>query len=223
MAGKQYVRFFEQLCRDAYNSIETDEKRNPVIDGWMDEGLDGIVDKLVSETEGFVDACEVGSWLGKSADCIASRLNGRGRLICIDTWLGAPEFWTQRGMIDRTRGIALKKKGGYPTVFYDFVKNMKLAGHEKTVAPFPLSSQAAADVLDGYGAKFDFVYIDASHEYASVISDIRAYAKLLKPGGCLIGDDYCRNWPGVIEAVDEFSKELGIALEVAGVIWKIQT
>jgi len=82
--------------------------------------------------------------------------------------------------------------------------------------------QAAADVLQRYDATFDFVYIDASHEYESVLADIKAYAKLVKPGGFLIGDDYFQNWPGVIKAVDEFAEEQGYRVDVSGVIWKIQ-
>ena len=216
-----YTRFFEHLCREAYDSVDVHENSDP-IEGWMDEGFGDVIDKIIGENEGFIDACEVGSWLGKSADCIAQRLKGRGRLMCVDSWLGAPEFWTRIGLMDRTRGVALKKKNGYPMIFFDFVKNMKQRGHESIVAPFPLSSQAAAEVLKAYGATFDFIYIDASHEYESVISDIRAYAKLLKPGGCLVGDDYMTNWPGVIKAVDEFANELGVAVEVSGVVWKIK-
>ena len=222
----QYSRFFNQLCVAAYESDDGREHvapRSPSeIDGWMDDGFGGVIDAIICKKPGFIEACEVGSWLGKSADCIASRLKGRGRLICIDTWLGAPEFWTQRGLVDKTRGVALKRRGGYPTVFFDFVNNMKMSGHTKTVAPFPLSSQAAADVLQRYDATFDFVYIDASHEYESVLADIKAYAKLVKPGGFLIGDDYFQNWPGVIKAVDEFAEEQGYRVDVSGVIWKIQ-
>jgi hypothetical protein len=38
----------------------------------------------------------------------------------------------------------------------------------------------------------DWAYIDARHDYDSALTDIRASAKLLKPGGLLLGDDF---WP----------------------------
>ena len=54
---------------------------------------------------------EVGSWTGGSALQFASRLQQLGpgnKLLCIDTWLGAPEFYTS-GLRDEMRGIALRR------------------------------------------------------------------------------------------------------------------
>jgi hypothetical protein len=52
----------------------------------------------------------------------------------------------------------------------------------------------------------DLIYIDGSHEYEDVISDIDSYLPLVRKGGIFFGDDYY-GWPGVAKAVDEkFSK-----------------
>jgi predicted O-methyltransferase YrrM len=51
---------------------------------------------------------------------------------------------------------------------------------------------------------FDIIYIDASHDYDNVLSDITAWHKKLKKGGFICGDDYTTGWPGVIQAVDEY-------------------
>ncbi len=58
---------------------------------------------------------------------------------------------------------------------------------------------------------FDIVYIDASHEYEYVKSDIIAWYPKVKNGGIICGDDYHPGWPGVIEAVNEvFSDKIKI-------------
>ena len=54
---------------------------------------------------------------------------------------------------------------------------------------------------------FDYVYIDAAHDYESVAKDIEAWWPKVKPEGVFAGHDYAeceRNNFGVIEAVDEF-------------------
>ena len=55
----------------------------------------------------------------------------------------------------------------------------------------------------------DAIYLDASHEYESVVADLVAYWRVLRPGGVLIGDDFDSSWPGVVRAVNEFSERLG--------------
>ena len=82
---------------------------------------------------------------------------------------------------------------------------MKCLKHDDIVAPFPMSSIQAAEVLRYYKIIADVMYIDGSHEYKAVICDLEEYRTLLKPGGIIWDDDYCDGWPGVIKAVDEFS------------------
>ena len=53
---------------------------------------------------------------------------------------------------------------------------------------------------------FDYVYIDACHSHPYVEQDIQAWFPLVKPGGVIAGHDYHRNFPDVIEAVNEFYK-----------------
>ena len=63
------------------------------------------------------------------------------------------------------------------------------------------SEQAADQVMD---ESLDFVFIDAQHDYHSVINDIGLWAPKVKPGGLISGHDYNHNkFPGVVEAVHE--------------------
>ncbi|OFY64760.1 MAG: hypothetical protein A2Y71_06205 [Bacteroidetes bacterium RBG_13_42_15] len=47
----------------------------------------------------------------------------------------------------------------------------------------------------------DFVFIDADHEYESVVKDIQAWTPKLKSNGMISGHD-C-NFPGVLQAINE--------------------
>jgi|JI9StandDraft_1071089.scaffolds.fasta_scaffold01480_18 hypothetical protein len=51
----------------------------------------------------------------------------------------------------------------------------------------------------------DFVYIDASHEYADACQDIAAWWPLISSRGILAGHDYDHTHPGVMQAVNEFA------------------
>ena len=61
----------------------------------------------------------------------------------------------------------------------------------------------------------DFVYIDARHDYESVLEDLNAWFDKVKPGGIFAGHDYVDSMLpqgdfGVKSAVDEFFAEKGI-------------
>lgn len=51
---------------------------------------------------------------------------------------------------------------------------------------------------------FDFVYIDADHNYEAVVKDLEAWYPKVKNGGIFFGHDYSAPWDGVIQAVNEF-------------------
>ena len=62
------------------------------------------------------------------------------------------------------------------------------------------STFAASKVPD----ELDFVYIDGNHEYEAVKEDILHWYPKIRIGGILSGHDYYTQWPGIIEAVNEF-------------------
>jgi len=81
------------------------------------------------------------------------------------------------------------------------------------------SEAAVLTFPDGF---FDFMYIDAGHEYVNVLRDLRLWWPKLRKGGMVAGDDFAdfwdkfpsrknhagRNW-GVKSAVTQFSKDVG--------------
>lgn len=174
------------------------------IQGWG-AGKEHFVFDIVKEITQPRLIIEVGSWKGKSAARFANLLPEDGRIICVDTWLGATEMIAAPAGTKRD----LKVNLGYPQIYYQFLANMHYAGVAKKVVPFPQTSQNAARWMLKYGVKADAIYIDASHEYEDVIADLNAYSILLKSGGVMFGDDYCSHWSGVMKAVDEFYSRAG--------------
>lgn len=67
---------------------------------------------------------------------------------------------------------------------------------------------ASLDAVKVFPEKyFDLVFIDANHKYEAVLSDIKAWLPLVKPGGFLTGHDYQFRYESVIKAVDECFKD----------------
>jgi hypothetical protein len=58
-------------------------------------------------------------------------------------------------------------------------------------------------ILGSMGIEAYLIYVDASHEYADVKSDIASFSRLLKRNGIMFGDDMNDHWPGVKRAVIE--------------------
>lgn len=209
--------FITWLQTNAFKTLEV-ETHQLDTQGWVDGGFDHVFSSIISQKfpNRPITIIEVGSWKGASAIRMLDVCKRNGttpKLICVDTWLGSPEFYTPEGLSDPTRGECLD------TVFDVFKKNIKTLGYHDSVAPLRLSSIQAADVLEKYGVKADIIYIDAAHEYEPVLSDIKAYARLLAPGGIMFGDDYTQHWPGVIHAVNHYTFTTKSVVQVYGGIW----
>jgi predicted O-methyltransferase YrrM len=156
---------------------------------------------------------EVGSWLGASAIHMAKECRRIGlwpQIYCVDTWLGATEFWTDGA---GTEERDLRQRNGYPQIYFDFLANVAQAGMQTIITPIPNTSTIGAKILRHHGVIADLVYIDGSHDFEDVVQDIRSYAPLVRQGGILFGDDL--NWPGVSAAV---SQEIG-EFRTEGFFW----
>lgn len=137
--------------------------------------------------------------------------------IAVDTWLGGAEHW-----LDREDRALLGLVGGYPTVYRQFIANVTARGAASDVFALPLSSTAAARVLEELGVVADVVYIDASHDLDDVSADLRNYWRLLRAGGLMFGDDYHPSWPGVVESVDAFCARHRLSQELADGRWLVR-
>jgi hypothetical protein len=109
-------------------------------------------------------------------------------------------------LIDRWKGIEQSgDKDGKDVVKVD------LEGMEQKLAtrfqgqPVTIYKGASADTLATFpNRSFDWVYIDACHDYGFVKQDIAVARQKVKLGGVILGHDYhWKKFPGVCRAVNE--------------------
>ncbi len=61
---------------------------------------------------------------------------------------------------------------------------------------------------------FDFIYIDACHEYDAVLDDLNVWFPKCKIGGLFSGHDVNTEHTGVKEALDEFCKSKNLTYKI---------
>lgn len=178
------------------------------LQGWNSQ--DPVFESVIKELDPKL-IIEVGSWKGASALHMASLCSENSEIVCVDTWLGALEMWTDTQ--DTERYLSLQLRNGYPQVYSIFLSNVIRLGCENLITPFPQTSLIAYWWFSLKDVRPDLIYIDASHQYEDVIRDIENYWSLLKYGGILFGDDFF-HWPGVNQAVKEFSVKLKVEPQI---------
>lgn len=186
------------------------------LQGW--QGTSRIFSKLIDEFKPK-KIIEVGSWKGQSTVTMAKackKLKLDTEIFCVDTWLGAEEFYTEP-----TPERDLMCRFGYPQVYYQFLSNIINEEVVDMVNPITLPSNIAYSIVPN---GVDMVYIDASHSYEDVKSDLRNYFPKVRVGGVIFGDDYTNGaFPGVRKAVDSYVMENKLKLEVhANWFWVIR-
>jgi len=126
---------------------------------------------------------EIGSWRGRSSVALAAAKN----LVCIDTFVDQPQ-----------------EEGTGADILADFLTAIDTDADHVTPIRGDVSDADFVEAINReYGGEADFVFIDASHDEASVKRDIKTALKLVKPGGIICGHDYSPAWPGVVTAVTE--------------------
>jgi hypothetical protein len=123
-----------------------------------------------------VEMLEIGSWEGRLAVFFLEFLP-RSRLVCVDTFAGAPEHHENPDW-----------RAALPLIEKRFDRNT--APYKGRVEKIKSTSVAALDALAGAGRRFDLAYIDGSHLCDDVLVDTLLAWPMLKEGGRLIWDDY---------------------------------
>lgn len=163
----------------------------------------GQIDGFMSEEEMMFlreksmlmeSVAEIGSWKGRSTKVLLD--NCKGQVTVVDHWQGS----------DTIRGIASETD-----IHAEFIKNV---GHYPNLKIMKMPSLEAAASLNG--DKFDMVFIDASHDYGNVKSDIEAW--LPRTNKLICGHDYSDGWPGVKRAVSEKFPNFNLT----GSIWWVE-
>ena len=125
------------------------------------------------------------------------------RLHLIDPWIMHSKSASDERAADRPETWLGEDT---PNIQYDMVRAKFAPALAASVAVLhrSFSFDAVGQFADEY---FDWVYIDASHDYDDVKRDLNGFLPKVKSGGWITGDDYGRRgvWDnGVQRAVDEF-------------------
>ena len=151
---------------------------------------------------------EIGSWMGQSAVILCHRLQDIGKaaeVTCVDTFQGEQN---QPSHLEIVAGM-----GG--STRWKFEENIKAAGVADMINVIQSDSAEAASHFDD--ESLDGVFIDAAHDYDSVVKDVAAWFPKVKPGGIFAGHDY--PWHEVKRAVDEHAAANGYTIEQIGRVW----
>lgn len=111
----------------------------------------------------------------------------------VDAWTMSPDYdgysdaLANSDLLEKAERIARRRFAGNSRI------KLEKGDSLQAVSSFPKSSA-------------DLVYIDANHSYDRVRSDLQGWYPVVRPGGVLAGHDYCRHFPGVIDAVNEFTR-----------------
>lgn len=145
--------------------------------------------------KGNLKMMEIGSYRGESTFMWAS--SGMFKeIICVDPYKGETD--NKNEYFDED----------WSTVKRDFWTNIRYFNNVKLVQDF------SYNIIDSYPDNyFDFIYIDASHEYEDVKKDIQISLPKVKHGGLIGGHDYQKPWTGVIKAVDELFEKPDLVFE----------
>lgn len=175
--------------------------------GWMDLRHERFFLNNIPKDASVI--LELGCWLGKSTRFLAKSFKN-SQIISVDHWRGSPEH----DDIDGKR--AAKSKLG--TLYETFLVN--LWSHKDMVTPVRLDTANAIILLGYYGIKPDVVYVDAGHDFESVLSDLLLIHEYF-PDTLILGDDYMwKDGTGkrpVAMAVGEFCKKTGLTVKLPNV------
>ena len=159
--NESHKQWFEK-DRPLITEFPVPEKRNDII---------AILEKLK-----WKSAIEVGVQKGLFAKKMLDNWPSCREYKLVDLW-GKEEGYQEPGEHD---------KSFHEQAYRQTKKRVK--PHKEKVEFFEMRSTAAAKLLkDNH---FDFVYLDARHDYCAVAEDIASYWPKVRPGGILAGHDF---------------------------------
>ncbi len=156
-------------------------------------GINHIIGTVGSYVQGIEKPkmLEIGSFMGESTLLFAS-MGCFDEIHCIEPFSGDfdeyKEYGDDWGVIKREFWTNTRHFKDKIHLYKDFSYNM--------VDKFEDES-------------FDFIYIDARHEYENIKLDLMDYLPKVKKGGSIGGHDYSKEFSGVQRAVNEMCNDLG--------------
>lgn len=147
----------------------------------------------------FGIGAEIGVMTGRTTGYLLANCPSLKQIIAVDSWIVGPGYPCSKR----------SKKLFNRTIKQHSNRVKVLEGNSWNMAQF---------VEDG---SLDFVFIDASHDYASVTKDIAAWVPKVRIGGLISGHDYgSLDFPGVKQAVDDAFETVKTERDKVWFVWK---
>jgi predicted O-methyltransferase YrrM len=177
---------------------------------WFSNGNASILHRVISERNPKY-ILEIGSWNGSGSTKYILQHAPNAYLVCIDHW-GDDE----NDYVQEEYGIEEIRKLWYQIeiLFDTFLVNTW--EYQDRLTPFKVKTEIGLPQLGKLNIPFDMIYIDAHHDYKSVLHDIEVSSKLW-PNATIVGDDY--TWVSVRKAVHEFAEKNNIEVVVDDNCW----
>ena len=145
---------------------------------------------------------EIGVQRGEFSEILLEHWRG-AHLISVDPWQAAPP--------DEYDDISNVSQDEHDAYHAETVERLARFGSRSTI--WRQTGEEAAERIPHHS--LDFVYLDARHDYDSVLSDLTDWYDKVRPGGIFAGHDYldghlASGEYGVRSAVDEFCRAKGL-------------
>ncbi|MDA7926719.1 class I SAM-dependent methyltransferase [Verrucomicrobiales bacterium] len=143
------------------------------------------------------DVVEIGSWQGRSTSFLARAVSdsSNGKFFAIDHFKG--NVGKESEYVVGASDLSDLKE--------NFQSNIARIGLAETVEVMDMDNVRAARELEECSVRF--LFIDGDHSYEGVKKDLQLFVPKLCPGAIIVFDDYSKNFPGLLVAVDEFLTE----------------
>lgn len=134
----------------------------------------------ILQSEGARTGVELGVQRGGFAAQLLQRWPSCRKYVLVDLWHSQTKYDDVANVKD---SVHLKYKREALNRVKQFEKRTSIeVCHNYTTS--------CAERYRGRGEMFDFIYVDARHDYKGVLEDLNHWWPLLKPGGILAGHDY---------------------------------
>lgn len=189
---------FSQECKNPYTSLSKVLTYDDF--GFFGSGNQKMLEKLIKERN-VSTVVELGAFLGKSTRFIAQCLPEDGKVYAVDHW---------KGNIEHQNPNRTDVYYRLPTLYEQFLSNVIHSRLCDKIVPLKMTTLEAAVALS---FQVDMIYVDASHDFNSVLADLEAWYPFVKNYGILCGDDWLwgkdKNFP-VRRAAEQFAKNYSL-------------
>jgi len=167
--------------------------------------LDALLHTIAhTRKTGPVNVLEVGSWAGASAVTFGSALQSLrrdGKILCVDLWEPYLDLNVEKG----AHYVEMAQAAESHAIFQLFQHNLATCKLKSMVTWLSGDSGKILPTLED--GSFDLIYIDGSHLYPHVLSDITNAKRLVAAGGIIAGDDLELEWNELDHAAHKLALE----------------